>query len=67
MKLNGLSVEKWWNEICCRGKRGKHREKATQFPYHPPQNTLGMTETRTRDLRGEMPASSCATEPPNYH
>ena len=28
--MDEISVEKWWNEICCRGKREKPREKPTQ-------------------------------------
>ena len=44
-----MSVDKWWNEICGRGKREKHREKPTQTPFRPPRNPHGGTETRTRD------------------
>ena len=47
-----MSVEKWWNEICCRGKREKPREKPTQIPFRPPRNPHGVTETRTRDPSG---------------
>ena len=35
-----LSVEKWWNEICGRGKREKPREKPTQTPFRPPQTHM---------------------------
>ena len=55
MKLNEMdetSVEKWWNEICGRGKREKPREKPTQTPFRPPRNPHGVTETRTRDPSG---------------
>ena len=31
-------VEKWWNEICGRGKREIPREKPTQTPFRPPRN-----------------------------
>ena len=45
-------MEKWWNEICGRGKREKPREKPTQTPFHPPRNPRGGIETRTRDPSG---------------
>ena len=47
-----MSVEKWWNEICGRGKREKPREKPTQTPFRPPRNPHGVAETRTRDPSG---------------
>ena len=47
-----MSVEKWWNEVCGRGKREKPREKPTQTPFRPPRNPHGVTETRTRDPSG---------------
>ena len=47
-----MRVEKWWNEICDRGKREKPREKPTQTPFRPPQNPHGGTETRTRNPSG---------------
>ena len=47
-----MSVEKWWNEICGRGKREKPREKPTQTPFRPPRNPHGLTETRSRDPSG---------------
>ena len=47
-----MSVEKWWHEVCGRGKREKPREKPTQTPFRPPRNPHGVTETRTRDLSG---------------
>ena len=47
-----MSVEKWWIEICGRGKREKPREKPTQTPFRPPRNPHGVTETRTRDPSG---------------
>ena len=34
-----MSVEKWWNEICGRGKWEKPREKPTQTPFRPPSPT----------------------------
>ena len=36
--MDEMSVEKWWNEICGRGKWEKPREKRTQTPFHPPRN-----------------------------
>ena len=33
---NEMSMERWWNEICGRGKRKNPREKPTQAPFHPP-------------------------------
>ena len=34
-------MEKWWNEICGRGKREKPREQAIQIPFRPPRNPHG--------------------------
>ena len=51
-------MEKWWNEICGRGKREKPREKPTQTPFRPPWNPHGGTETRTRDPSGGRWASN---------
>ena len=45
-------MEKWWNEICRRGKREKPREKPTQTAFRPPRNPHGVTVTRTRDPSG---------------
>ena len=60
-----MSVEKWWNEFCGRGKREKPREKPTQTPFRPPRNPQGVTKTRTRDpaVGGER-LTACATRPP---
>ena len=56
--------EKWWNEICGRGKREKPREKPTQTPFRPPRNPHGVTETRTRDPSGGSERlTACATRP----
>ena len=51
-EMDEMSVEKWCNEICDRGKREKPREKPTQTPFRPPRNPHGVTETRTRDPSG---------------
>ena len=53
-----MSVEKWWNEICGRGKPEKLREKPTLTPFRPPRNPHGRTETRTRDPSGGRRASN---------
>ena len=50
--MDEMSMEKWWNEICGRGKREKPREKPTQTPFRAPRNPHGVTETRTRDPSG---------------
>ena len=50
--MDEMNVEKWWNEICGRGKPEKPREKPTQTPFRPPRNPLGGTETRTQDPSG---------------
>ena len=42
--MNEMGVEKWWNEICDRGKREKSREKHTQSPFRPPQNPHGVAD-----------------------
>ena len=47
-----MSVEKWWNEICGRGKWEKPRERPTQTPFRPSRKPHGGTETRTRDPSG---------------
>ena len=46
------SVEKWWNEICGRGKQEKPRENPSQTLFPLPRNTHGQIETRTRDPSG---------------
>ena len=51
-----MSVEKWWNEICGRGKWENPREKPTQTPFRPPKNPHLGTETRTRDPSGRRRA-----------
>ena len=56
--MDEMSVEKWWNEICGRGKREKPREKPTQTSFHPPRNPHGGTETRTRDPSGGRRAAN---------
>ena len=53
-----MSVEKWWNEICGRGKWEKPREKPTQTPFRPSRNPHGGTETRSRDPSGGRRASN---------
>ena len=58
-EMDEMSVEKWWNEVCGRGKREKPREKSTQTPFCPPRNPHGGTETRTRDPSGGRRASNC--------
>ena len=50
--MDEMSVEKWWNEICSRGKREKPREKPTQTSFCPPRNPHGVTETRTLNPSG---------------
>ena len=52
-------MEKWWNEICGRGKWEKPREKPTQTPFRPQRNPHGGTEKRTRDPSGGRRASNC--------
>ena len=54
-EIDETRVEKWWNEICGRGKREKLREKRTQIPFRPPRNPHGGTETRTRDPSATRP------------
>ena len=56
--MDEMSVEKWWNEICDRGKREKPLEKPTLTPFRPPRNPHGMTEKRTRDPSGGRRASN---------
>ena len=48
-----MSVEKWWNEICCTGsgKREKLREKPIQTTFSPPRNPHGVSETRPTTCR----------------
>ena len=56
--MDEMGVEKWWNEICGRGKWEKPRKKPNQTPFRPPRNPHGGTETRTRDPSGGMRASN---------
>ena len=56
--LSPLSVEKWWNEICDRGKREEPREKPTQTPFLPLRNPHGVTEMRPRYPSGRRRASN---------
>ena len=56
--MDEMSVEKWWNEVCGRGKREKPREKPTQTPFRPPQNPHGVTKMRTQDPSGGKRASN---------
>ena len=53
-----MSVKKWWNEICGRGKREKLQQKPTQTPFRPPRNPHGVTETQIRNFRGGRRASN---------
>ena len=48
-EVNDMRVEKWWSEICGRGKREKLRETPIQTAIRPPRNLRGVTERRTRD------------------
>ena len=54
-----MSVEKWWSEICGRGKRDKSREN----PFRPARISHGVT--RTKDPSGERRAcnqgAACVT------
>ena len=63
-----MSVEKWWNEICGRGKREKPRKKPTQTLFRPPQNPHGGTEMQTRDPSGgrRMPNRLCHEAAPTH-
>ena len=57
-EMDEMSVEKWWNVICGRGKWEKPLEKPTQIPFRPPRNPHGGTETRIRDPSGGRRASN---------
>ena len=50
--MDEMNVEKWWNEICGRGKLEKPREKPTLTQIHPPRNPHGVTDKRTRKSSG---------------
>ena len=63
--MNDMSGEKWWNEICGKGKREKSRGKPTQIPFRPQRNPHGVIETRTRDSAVEgVRLIDFASEPP---
>ena len=63
--MDEMRMEKWWNEICGRGKREKPREKPTQTPFRPPPNPHGGTETRTwTPAVGGEHLTACAPRPP---
>ena len=63
--MDEMSVEKWWNEICGRGKREKPREKPTQIPFRPPETRMEgpRRELGTPAVGGER-LTACATRPP---
>ena len=60
-----MSVEKWWNEICGRGKREKPREKPTRprFVHHETHMEGPRRELGTPEVGGER-LTACATRPP---
>ena len=59
-----MSVEKWWNEICGRGKWENPRENYPP-PFRPLRSPHGVTETRTRDPSGGSEhLIAYATRPP---
>ena len=60
-----MSVEKWWNEICGRGKWEKPREKPTQthFVHHETHMEGPRRELGTPVVGGEC-LTACAMRPP---
>ena len=44
MKLSRMSVEKWWNEICDRGRWEKPRVKPTPTQFRPPWSPHGVRD-----------------------
>ena len=56
-----MSVEKWWNEVCGRGKREKPREKPTQlrFVHHETHMEGPRRELGTPAVGGER-LTACA-------
>ena len=63
-----MNVEKWWNEICGRGKREKPREKPTRprFVHHETHMEESRRELGTPAVGGER-LTACATRLPNYN
>ena len=59
-EMNEMSVEKWWNKICGRGKREKSREKPTQTPLEWPRGELGSQAGGGENL------TAWVTEPPSW-
>ena len=61
-EMNEMSVEKWWNEICDRGKREKPREKPTRlhFVHHETHMDWPRCELGTAGVGGER-LTACAT------
>ena len=57
-EINEMSVEKWWNEICGRGKGEKLGRKPTQSPFCPSRNTRAVTEKWTRNPSGGRRATN---------
>ena len=64
-EMEEMNVEKWWNEICGRGKREKPREKPTQprFVNHETHMEGPRRELGTPAVGGER-LTACATRPP---
>ena len=50
--MTEMNVNKWWNEICGRGKRDKVPREKLASQFHTPRNPHGLTETRNRDPNG---------------
>ena len=63
--MNELSMEKWWNEICGRGKREKPEKNLprSRFVHYETHMEGPRRELGTPAVGGER-LTACATRPP---
>ena len=57
-QMNGMSVEKLWNDICGWGKRETLRKNLPRPCFIHNETHIGVTETQTRDPSGENRATN---------
>ena len=64
-EMNDMSVEKWWNDICGRGKREKPEKTLPRprFVHHETHIEWPRRELGTPAVRGKR-LTACATRPP---
>ena len=62
--MNEMSMEKWWNEICCKGKWEKPRENLPRpcFVHHKTHMEWPRCKLETPTIEGESLTHGCAWE-----